>query len=189
MTRVEELAKEIRETNVFLYPEPVAELCKLAGMEEEWDGTSLYDVKHIAYKAAQKLGVNIFDMERAEKLAYEIRIRAYDDFDALDYMQDLCHLAGFGYEFDKAKHVTLYNIVDKAAKRLGVEIHTPKKDEPVIRRADYLASKIRELSFWDPDLLEQLCKEAGMSDEWDTAGEEFEAVAFAAAEKLGVEIV
>ena len=191
MSRAEELAKEIREENVFLFPEPVAELCKLAGMEEEWDGTSLHDVKHIAYKAAQKLGVNIFDMEKAEKLAYEIRIRAYDDFDALDYMQDLCHLAGFGYEFDETKNVNvkLYRIVDKAANRLGVEIYNRKKGEPVITRADYLASKIRELSFWDPDLLEQLCKEAGMSDEWDAAGGEFEAVAFAAAEKLGVEIL
>ena len=190
MTKAQEIAKEIRESDIW-DTDLLAQLCEEAGMQKEWDNAVLSDFVHVAYKAAQKLGVNIFDLEKAEKLAYEIRIRAYDDGDALDYMQDLCHLAGFGYEFDETKNVNvkLYRIVDKAANRLGVEIYNRKKGEPVITRADYLASKIRELSFWDPDLLEQLCKEAGMSDEWDAAGGEFEAVAFAAAEKLGVEIV
>ena len=43
---------------------------------------------------------------------------------------------------------------------------------------------------WDADLLAELCEAAGMIDEWNAAdGETFESVAFAAAEKLGVEIL
>lgn len=56
--------------------------------------------------------------------------------------------------------------------------------------AQEIAKEIREADIWDAELLAQLCEEAGMLDEWNAAdGENFEAVAFAAAEKLGVEIV
>ena len=52
-----------------------------------------------------------------------------------------------------------------------------------------LAGVIRSLDFWDADLLRDLCWRAGMIEEWDAAGEEFETVAFKAAEKLGLEIL
>lgn len=57
-------------------------------------------------------------------------------------------------------------------------------------RANEIAAAIRTADTWDMDLLKELCGLAGMADEWEAAeGENFEAVAFAAAEKLGVEIV
>jgi hypothetical protein len=53
-----------------------------------------------------------------------------------------------------------------------------------------IADAIRSSQDWDKDLLEKLCDLAGMSKEWKAAdGETFEAVAFAAAEKLGVKII
>lgn len=53
-----------------------------------------------------------------------------------------------------------------------------------------IAEAIRSADTWDMDLLKQLCEAADMTDEWEAAdGETFEGVAFAAAEKLGVEIV
>ena len=48
-----------------------------------------------------------------------------------------------------------------------------------------LAKEIRELGEWDPDLLRDICWRAGIIEE----GDDFEAVAFKAAEKLGVEIL
>lgn len=42
---------------------------------------------------------------------------------------------------------------------------------------------------WDNDLCAELCEAADMTAEWETAdGDTFEAVVYAAAEKLGVEI-
>lgn len=53
-----------------------------------------------------------------------------------------------------------------------------------------LAEAIRNAPAWDPELLEALCDEAGLSDEWrDADGDGFEAVAFKAADALGVEIL
>jgi len=52
-----------------------------------------------------------------------------------------------------------------------------------------IARKLREMDTWDMELLKELCALAGMEKEWEAAdGETFEAVAYAAAEKLGVEI-
>lgn len=52
-----------------------------------------------------------------------------------------------------------------------------------------LAWDQKESGAWDADILEELCRRAGMQEEWDNAdGESFEAVAYAAAKKLGVEI-
>lgn len=51
-----------------------------------------------------------------------------------------------------------------------------------------LATKIRNLGEWDADLLYDLCWRADMQEEYDAAGDDFETVAYAAAEKLGVEI-
>ena len=56
--------------------------------------------------------------------------------------------------------------------------------------AEKIAMELRESDTWDYCLLEKLCELACMGDEWKAAdGENFERVAFAAAEKLGVEIV
>lgn len=53
-----------------------------------------------------------------------------------------------------------------------------------------LAEKIRMAAEWSPEDLAALCSAAGMAAEWEAAdGDTFEAIAFAAAEKLGVEIV
>lgn len=56
--------------------------------------------------------------------------------------------------------------------------------------AEDIARAIRKSDTWDPDDCEELCRLAGMLDEWKAAdGETFERVLFAAAEKLNVEIV
>ena len=53
-----------------------------------------------------------------------------------------------------------------------------------------LAEEIRSLNTWDGDLLYDLCWRAGLGDEYLDAGpEEFEEVAFKAADKLGLEIL
>lgn len=52
-----------------------------------------------------------------------------------------------------------------------------------------LAQEIRSLDFWDTDLLRDLCWRADLIDEWEEAdGDNFEYIAYKAAEKLGVEI-
>ena len=58
-----------------------------------------------------------------------------------------------------------------------------------MRTAYEIAEEIRSSETWDNDLLAELCEAAGMTDERNAAdGETFEAVAYKAAEKLGVEI-
>lgn len=58
-----------------------------------------------------------------------------------------------------------------------------------MRTAYEIAEEIRSSETWDNDLLAELCEAAGMTEEWNAAdGEIFEAVAYKAAEKLGVEI-
>lgn len=53
-----------------------------------------------------------------------------------------------------------------------------------------LVNKIRNSETWEDEDLKALCEAAGMLDAYKAAdGESFEAVVFAAAEKLGVEIV
>ena len=57
-------------------------------------------------------------------------------------------------------------------------------------RAIAIAEMIRASDTWDFELLEELCELADMAEEWQEAdGETFESVAYAAAEKLGVEIL
>lgn len=59
-----------------------------------------------------------------------------------------------------------------------------------MKTAIEIATEIRNEAEWNFDLLAELCELAEMTAEWEAAdGESFEAVAFAAAEKLGVEIV
>lgn len=59
-----------------------------------------------------------------------------------------------------------------------------------MRKASEIAAEIRTKGTWSDELLKELCSAAGMSKEWNEAdGETFEAVVFAAAKKLGVEIV
>lgn len=53
-----------------------------------------------------------------------------------------------------------------------------------------LEEKISSSDEWDMDLLKELCRRAGMEDEWDAAdGDTFEEVALEAAGRLGVEIM
>lgn len=53
-----------------------------------------------------------------------------------------------------------------------------------------LAKAMRESSLWSLKQCEKLCELADMAEEWTNANaEEFEAVVFKAAEKLGVEII
>lgn len=60
----------------------------------------------------------------------------------------------------------------------------------MMNRVQELVAEIRNNSEWDMNQLQELCELAGMAEEWDAAdGETFEKVAFAAAEKLGVEIL
>ena len=56
-------------------------------------------------------------------------------------------------------------------------------------KIEMLAKKIRESETWEDGDLRELCEAAGMLDAYNAAdGETFEAVVFAAAEKLGIEI-
>lgn len=58
-----------------------------------------------------------------------------------------------------------------------------------MKRAKEIAEKIRQADTWDNELLAELCELAGLSEEWKSAdGETFEAVAYKAADILGVEI-
>ena len=53
-----------------------------------------------------------------------------------------------------------------------------------------LVQEIKKGSEWDMEQLAELCKIADMSDEWEKANSEnFEQIAFRAAQKLGVEIL
>ena len=57
-------------------------------------------------------------------------------------------------------------------------------------RAAEIAEEIRTADTWNDELLAELCELADMTEEWEAAdGDTFESVAYAAAEKLGVEIV
>lgn len=57
-------------------------------------------------------------------------------------------------------------------------------------RANELAEIIRNADTWNLEALAELCELADMTEEWEAAdGETFESVAYAAAEKLGVEII
>ena len=52
-----------------------------------------------------------------------------------------------------------------------------------------LVKAINEADTWDNDLLAELCARANMTEEFENAdGDSFESIAYAAAEKLGVEI-
>lgn len=58
MSRVNELAKEIRESSVWDLDQ-LEELCELADMEEEWKNSDGETFEQVVYKAAEKLGVEI----------------------------------------------------------------------------------------------------------------------------------
>lgn len=57
-------------------------------------------------------------------------------------------------------------------------------------RAMKLAAEIRSAEIWDMDALAELCKLAGMEAAWAAADDSsFEQVAFAAAERLGADLL
>lgn len=59
-----------------------------------------------------------------------------------------------------------------------------------MRSASEISAEIRSMDTWNRDLLAELCEAAGMSKEWaESDGDSFETVVFAAAKKLGVEIL
>ena len=56
-------------------------------------------------------------------------------------------------------------------------------------RASEIATTLRSSGEWDFELLEELCGIAGLEEEWNNSdGENFEGVAYKAAEILGVDI-
>ena len=61
MSRVNELAKEIRESFIwdFWDLDQLEELCELADIEEEWKNSDGETFEQVVYKAAEKLGVEI----------------------------------------------------------------------------------------------------------------------------------
>lgn len=69
----------------------------------------------------------------------------------------------------------------------------PERTQPCNEKeteAEALAKEIRKSSVWSLKQLKELCKLADMETEWNNAtAEEFEAVVFKAAKKLGVEIL
>ena len=77
-------------------------------------------------------------------------------------------------------HNPAYNF-ERMVTMTKAEIRTIETEE--------LAKVQREIGTWDADILEELCRRADMEEDWENAdGESFEAVAYAAAKKLGVEI-
>lgn len=60
----------------------------------------------------------------------------------------------------------------------------------ITERANEIAEIIRNSDTWDMEAIAELCELADMTEEWEEAdGDSFESVAYAAAEKLGVEIL
>lgn len=56
--------------------------------------------------------------------------------------------------------------------------------------ANKIAEALRSADTWDMDLARELCELAGMAEAFDAAdGDTFEGVIYAAAEKLGVEVI
>lgn len=58
MTRERELAQEIKAKDEWDFDQ-LAELCELAGMSEEWEAADGETFEQVAFKAAEKLGVEI----------------------------------------------------------------------------------------------------------------------------------
>lgn len=56
--------------------------------------------------------------------------------------------------------------------------------------ATKIAEALRSTDTWDMDLARELCELASMAETFDAAdGDTFESVIYAAAEKLGVEVI
>lgn len=56
--------------------------------------------------------------------------------------------------------------------------------------ATKIAEALRSADTWDMDLAHELCELAGMAEAFDAAdGDTYEGVIYAAAEKLGVEVI
>ena len=57
------------------------------------------------------------------------------------------------------------------------------------KRANEIATALRSSGEWDFELIEELCEIAGLEEEWNNSdSENFEDVAYKAAEILGVDI-
>ena len=58
MRTAQEIAEEIRSTETW-DNDLLSELCELAGMSDEWNAADGETFESVAYKAAEKLGVEI----------------------------------------------------------------------------------------------------------------------------------
>ena len=77
---------------------------------------------------------------------------------------------------------TIYNIDT-------VKIRNTKTKEILKMNVQEIAKELRGQDVWSMELLEQLCEEAGMLEEYEAAdGETFESVVYKAADILKVEI-
>ena len=70
-----------------------------------------------------------------------------------------------------------------------VKIRNTKTKEILKMTVQEIAKELRGQDVWSMELLEQLCEEAGMLEEYEAAdGETFESVVYKAADILNVEI-
>ena len=70
-----------------------------------------------------------------------------------------------------------------------VKIRNTKTKEILKMNVQEIAREIRNSETWDDELLKQLCEEADMLEEYESAdGETFESVVYKAADILNVEI-
>ena len=62
--------------------------------------------------------------------------------------------------------------------------------KPINAEAYEIAEIIRNADIWNMKALAELCRLADMTEEWEARdGDTFESIAYAAADKLGVEII
>lgn len=103
-----------------------------------------------------------------------------------DYLSEWGSNATVNTVVSEAEVIALASEWDKPVSDLLNQLEEVDEDQVV---AMELADEIRNSETWDDAALSQLCSLAGMEDAWKAAdGDNFEAVACAAADALGVEI-
>ena len=102
----------------------------------------------------------------------------------------------FGFRLQRRTDADILEKLESVPNRQGyikdaIRAAIAREKEEHTMEAKTIAETIRTADTWDEvqDELAALCKLAGLSAEWEAAdGESFEAVAYAAAERLGVKI-
>lgn len=133
MRTAKEIACEIRKTK-WEDEELCRELCKMAGLEKEWDDA--YCINDVLQKAADRLGVCVECVapERNYSSTYRNAEVIAEDMRALDYWDtDLCMElileARMEDEYEEWEAEEEYQkcdfseLVEKAAEKLGVDIY------------------------------------------------------------------